>query len=557
MSVRGLRSDIAGDLTDLVARIASAGEVSALLACIADAWRVATGADAGLVLVGDGDGECWVTAAASPDGVTVTADAGSVLADVIADGTVRRIDQDAVAGAICSSDGAVPGGGLGVRISPAGGPDHLLVAIGSGERAVNGDDDAPRIVAAISRIALERNIAAGQADAARAKAAQLVSAGLVLASELNLDDVLQRLVDAAREVFGARYAALGVLDIAGTGLASFVVSGLSDEERARIGDLPRGHGLLGLLIQEPDPVRVASIAADPRAAGFPVNHPQMTTFLGVPIRVGAKVFGNLYVTDKRDGLAFTQDDELGALTLAAQAAVAIGNAQRYSAQEQTALQASRERERATADGLRRAIEAQEAERARIARELHDEAGQELTALALQLRAMDDHVADDVGRAHLAAVRQALAGTSANLRALAIELRPSGLRDHGLASAIVRQAARLQESSGITVDVAIAPIPDGLGESCEIALFRVVQEALTNVVRHSHAGRASVVASVHDGRLRVVIEDDGTGFDPSAPTDRLGLAGIRERIQLIGGELRIESARREGTTVIVEVEIRNG
>jgi signal transduction histidine kinase len=282
----------------------------------------------------------------------------------------------------------------------------------------------------------------------------------------------------------------------------------------------------------------------------------MTTFLGVPVRVGAKVFGNLYVTDKLDGREFTEDDELVALTLGAQAAVAIGNAQRYGEQEQVALQASREWEHARAQGFRRAIEAQETERARIARELHDEAGQELTALALQLRAMDDHVIGEEGRAHLAAARHALARTSANLRALAIELRPSGLKDHGLASAIERQAARVQESSGIAIDLVVASIPGNLGDAVEIALFRVVQEALTNVARHSDAQHVSVVASAKGGRLRLVIEDDGKGFDPEAPTDRLGLAGIRERIQLIGGGLRIESAPQAGTTVIVELEISN-
>ncbi len=542
-------------VTGAVARIASGGDTSALVECIADTWRRVVGAPVGIVFAAGGN-RGWTSAATSPAGVMGDPQAGVVLAGVLPDGIVRQITADAVPTAFSGLSPAVLGIGVGVRLTPTGQPPVLLVALGVDGPVAASVMDAAQALATISVIALERDTARAQADAERARATSLVSAGIVLSAELNLDDVLQRLVDTAREVLSAKYAALGVLDEDGAALANFVTSGLSADDRHGIGELPRGRGLLGLLITEPYPVRVPSIADDARSAGFPAGHPQMTTFLGVPIRVGAKVFGNLYVTDKLDRQPFSAQDELVALTLAAQAAVAIGNAQRYSEQEQSALQASRERERATADGLRRAIEAQEAERARIARELHDEAGQELTALALQLRAMDDHVTDEPGRAHLAAVRHALARTSTNLRALAIELRPSGLKDHGLASAIERQAARVQESSGIAIDVAVATIPDGLDDAFEIALFRVVQEALTNVVRHSGAKRASVVASLRAGRLRVVIEDDGRGFDPSAPTDRLGLAGIRERIQLLGGGLRIESARRVGTTVIVELEVSN-
>lgn len=542
------------DVWDSVVRMASATTPEGLFASLVDGWRRATGAAAGIVLTGD-DATGWTVAAATPVGVSAVADAGEVLAAILVDGMVRSVDVRPAALVISGPDVIRDGPGLGVRLS-AGTATHLLVGLGLDDAPSGATMDTARAVAAMGQVLLECSAARALADLERSKAGKLVSAGMALSSELDLDEVLQRVVDTACEVLGARYAALGVLDAQRTGLANFVTSGLDDAQRSVIGELPRGRGLLGLLITDARPVRVASIVDDPRAAGFPSGHPRMTTFLGVPIRVGAKVFGNLYVTDRLEG-SFSEEDELVALTLAAQAAVAIGNAQRYSEQEQTALRAAQDRERATANGWRRAIEAQEAERARIARELHDEAGQELTALALHLRAMDDHVSDEAGRERLAEVRRALARTSANLRALAIELRPSGLREHGLASAIERQAERLQESSGVAIDVAVAAIPDGLVDAFEIALFRVVQEALTNVVRHSGANRASVVASLRAGKLRVVIEDDGKGFDPSAPTDRLGLAGIRERIQLLGGGLRIESARRAGTTVIVELEVSNG
>ena len=542
------------EVWDALARMASATTASESVANLADAWRRATDADAAVVWTRD-DETGWTIAATRPGGVSAATEAGDVLAEILVDATVRSVDAHGASLGVSGPRGMRDGPGLGVRLS-AGGREFLLVGLGLHDAPSRATMSAARAVAAMGHAVLGRGASRALADIERSKADKLVSAGMALSSELDLDEVLQRVVDTACDVLGARYAALGVLDSRRTGLANFVTSGLGDAERRAIGDLPRGRGLLGLLITDARPVRIASIVDDPRSAGFPSGHPPMTTFLGVPIRVGAKVFGNLYVTDRLEG-SFSDEDELVALTLAAQAAVAIGNAQRYSEQEQTALQAAQDRERATADGWKRAIEAQEAERARIARELHDEAGQELTALTLHLRAMDDHVSDEAGRAGLAEVRRALARTSANLRALAIELRPSGLREHGLASAIERQAERLQESSGVAIDVAVAAIPGGLVDAFEIALFRVVQEALTNVVRHSGAKRASVVASLRDGRLRVVIEDDGKGFDPSVPTDRLGLAGIRERIQLLGGGLRIESARRAGTTVIVELEVANG
>ncbi len=145
------------------------------------------------------------------------------------------------------------------------------------------------------------------------------------------------------------------------------------------------------------------------------------------------------------------------------------------------------------------------------------------------------------------------GISGSLRNLATDLRPSGLREHGLSSAIERQAARLREATGMAVDVLVNDLPDDLPEEVQIALFRVVQEALTNVARHSGAGQASVVVSRHGGHIRVVVEDDGRGFDTAGPSNRLGIPGIRERVELIGGSLRIESAVGAGTALIVDLE----
>jgi PAS domain S-box-containing protein len=413
-------------------------------------------------------------------------------------------------------------------------------------------DAAPRL-AHFARLA---EIAIAKAES-RSRMAALVESGITIASGLDLETVLQRLLETARAVLGARYAALGVLSGDGSHLARFLWSGLDEDAAARIGEPPHGGGLLGLLIEHPRPLRVERIGGHPASSGFPAGHPQMASFLGVPITLGDEVFGNLYLTDKVGG-PFTSDDERLAETLAAQAAVAVANARTFAAERErllasAAVQAARVRERAAAEGLRRAIEAQEAERARVARELHDEAGQVLTAIALHLRALEGHVDDAPGRERLAELRRAVNAASVGLRDLATRLRPSGLHEHGLASALERQADRLRESAPIEVDVSLEDLPADLPEAVQITLFRVVQEALTNVARHSGATAVSVMARRHGGRVRVMVEDNGRGFDPDAPTRRLGLVGISERVALLGGELQIESAAGQGCTVVVELD----
>lgn len=542
----------------------------------------------------------------------------------------------------------------------------------------------------------------GENDAlerARERTARLVRAGATIGEGLELRDVLLRLAEASREVIGAKYAALGVLNHDHTELSDFIWCGLDPDQARAIGDLPRGRGILGALIRDVRPLRLGRLSDDPRSVGFPPNHPPMSSFLGVPVAIGGEVFGNLYLTEKIDG-EFTEEDEQIAVALAAQAAaavdkmrrlereerrvaelksvqevaaamlrtldldsllplvarrarhltgadlvavglvddgrvairfaygegapdvqgqvlamddegameslrelvgvahcelawlliggervgilaacghrsfddagrrllntfssqaaIAVANAKTFAEEREKLLAsaevaAARAGEKAAEEGLRRAIAAQEAERARIARELHDEAGQVLTALAVQLRALEVHV-DDAGRAQLADLRALVNNASSGLRSLATELRPSGLREHGLAAAITRHADRVYEMSGIRVDSALEAVPSDLSEDVQIAVFRVVQEALTNVARHSGAGRASVLATSRGAHLRVVVEDDGAGFDPSLPTGRLGIAGMRERMELVGGELRIESTPGSGAAVVIDLEV---
>jgi signal transduction histidine kinase len=563
-------------------------------------------------------------------------------------------------------------------------------------------DEAARAVDAFagllaSGIALEG--AGRRAEDARSRMASLVDAGLSLGRVLALDDLLTRIVQSAQTVLGARYAALGVLDATGTELARFVTAGISEEEHERIGALPRGRGILGVLIRDARPLRLERLSDDPRSAGFPPNHPPMTSFLGVPIALRGEAFGNLYLTDKAGGAPFTEEDEQMALMLAAQAAVAVDNVRRFEAERRRAdeiesvlevgravlstldidallplvarrarrltgaetvgvavrdgdelvfryvhgidalgmegstgplhpeslaealrtslgapevqvcaldvggvtagalvavgwrpfdegarrlletfssqvavalvnaravageresllLAARREaqkiRERGQAESRRRAIEAQEAERARVARELHDESGQVLTALAVHLRALEADVEPGGIRDRISDMRRQLSEASVSLRELTTRLRPTAIDEHGLADAIEEQAARLRRA-GVAVDVELRGLDPPPREEVQTVVFRVAQESMTNIARHSRATHASVVVSVREGRLRLVVEDDGVGFDPAAPTRRLGLAGIRERVEMLGGGLRIESSPGNGTAVVVDLE----
>jgi signal transduction histidine kinase len=161
------------------------------------------------------------------------------------------------------------------------------------------------------------------------RAERLLETGLALAAELSLPALLRRIVELAVELSGATYGALGVLSADGIGLNDFITTGISESERAAIGPLPEGHGILGLLIREPEPLRLADIARDPRSAGFPSNHPPMRSFLGAPVRAHGRVFGNIYLTDKKDASEFSEDDQASIVVLATQAGVAIANAHLY------------------------------------------------------------------------------------------------------------------------------------------------------------------------------------------------------------------------------------
>jgi len=531
----------------------------------------------------------------------------------------------------------------------------------------------------------------------------LVEAGIALSSELTLDAVLQRLIEAAAELTGARYAALGVVDASGKELERFLTHGIDPETHAAIGDLPRGRGILGVLIRDARPLRLHDIADDDRSVGFPPNHPPMQTFLGVPVLLRGIAYGNLYLTEKAGGEDFTDEDEEVVTLLASQAAVAIENARLYESSREWARQLESLDEItnamlseieparllqlvvdhmsglldarfvavliATGDGwleiaaahgesaaelvgqrlpversksgrvflegtparvdsvlddpdadpdlmrrlggraglwaplvvrdetigvlmaldrrqadprftdadlrltqrfatraavavdlsrrvarttVQRIVGGQEQERRRLSRELHDETGQALTSILLGLKAIEDARGTDRFPAALADLRELVVATLQDVRRLAVELRPKALDDFGLVPALERLTSAFAEQTGIAVHLESRLPEPRLPPEIETVLYRVVQEALTNVVKHAHAEHVSVLLHARQGRVAIVIEDDGRGFTESDETTGIGLLGMRERVALVGGTVAVESSAGTGTTIVVEV-----
>jgi signal transduction histidine kinase len=404
------------------------------------------------------------------------------------------------------------------------------------------------------------------APSGRGRLEALLRAALDLTSEHDVGVILQRVVNSAAEVAGARYAALGVYNRAGS-MERFVHHGMDAETAKRIGHLPEGRGLLGELIVADGPIRLADLATDPRSCGFPPHHPPMRSFLGVPLRLGPRRFGNLYLTEKRGGGKFDAEDERMVTTLATFASAAIEGAVLVAAERDRAdarleLAAAQERARAHAEMLAHVIEAQEAERARVARDLHDQIGQALTSVLLALKLVTDSLSREPpdildSRARADEVRTLVADALQDVRQLAYDLRPSVLDDIGLVPAVRRLTDDLAARHGVAVDLELGGFSGDTRFAAEIetVVYRIVQEALTNVARHAHASRASVSFVVTGDCLRARVVDDGAGFNvPTGPIRSLGLAGMTERAGLVGGTVNVTSGLGAGTTVVLEVPL---
>jgi two-component system, NarL family, sensor histidine kinase DevS len=532
---------------------------------------------------------------------------------------------------------------------------------------------------------------------------RLVETGIALSSELSLDSLLRKLVETAVELTDARYGALGVIDRTGRALERFIPVGIDEQLAKAIGDPPLGRGILGVLIRDRQPLRLADLSEDPRSAGFPPGHPPMKTFLGEPIMLRGTAFGNLYLTEKAGGEEFTEEDEEVVRVLAAQAAVSIENARLYASARQwsrelellnevsdalatetdlgqlldlaagklqelvdarvvmiqqpvpaghaLAVKAAagegaeplrgrlldrrrskagrtlarrrseridsllddpevdqstprlvdatsalyvpllaRERalgivvaydkrgsdprfsdadmriaqafanrvalalelsERVARESVNTLLEGQELERRRLARELHDETGQALTSILLGLKTLEQQV----GSEPLAELRELVGSALADVRRLTTELRPPALDDFGLEPALERLARMTGERGGLDVHVSVAAPAGTLQASQETTIYRIVQEALTNVVKHASARTVSVLVTAAGGAVRTVIEDDGVGFSPeSVRADALGLVGMRERVLLLGGRFEAHSSPGAGTTLLAELPL---
>jgi len=536
---------------------------------------------------------------------------------------------------------------------------------------------------------------------------RLLDVGQALVAELDIERLLYQVLEVARELTGARYAALGVLDERRERLERFLTVGIDEATHAAIGELPRGNGILGMLISEPRPLRLHDVGAHPQSYGVPIDHPPMHSFLGVPILIRGEAYGNLYLTEKGGG-EFDEGDEEAVIVLAGWAAIAIENARLYrdvrsrrdelertvSALETTtaiaravggetdlqrileliakrgrALVAARaivielaegpdlvikavageldpaligqhipiegslggnvlrsrraerladapkrlrfqlaervnahtgllvplvfrdqavgvaaafdrvtegpeftaEDERlmeafaasaatavATAQtvatqALERSVEASELERRRWARELHDDSLQELAAIKLRLGALARTKPEEVP----AAVAQAIEHVDASIqamRSLITDMRPASLDQLGVAPALEALAERWSGLSGIDValdvDLRFESGEDRfrLSAPIETTVYRVVQEALTNVAKHAGAQRVSVTVVERDGAVEIAVTDDGRGFSGGEPSDGFGLIGMRERIRLVRGRYELESEPGQGTTV---------
>ncbi|MGH9179049.1 MAG: histidine kinase [Acidimicrobiales bacterium] len=370
----------------------------------------------------------------------------------------------------------------------------------------------------------------------------VAEAVLGMAGDLSVDAVLERLVAAARDLAGARYAALGVPD-EDQGFARFITAGMTAGEIEAMGPLPRTHGLLGAMLVDPAPYRTGDITTDARFRGWwPSTHPRMRSFLGVPIVFRGDVIGAFYLTDKETGGVFTAGDEAAVGVLAAHAAVLMEHARLYEESRELSV-----------------VE----ERNRLARELHDAITQTLFSLRLTLETAASLLATDPDRAgaELATARGLLDAVFAELRVLVFELRPPALAEDGLVATLGKHLDVVGRAHGLAVRLRTEG--DGaarLGPDRERELLRIVQEALTNAVRHAGATSLEVVLAFGPGAVSATVRDDGRGFDPEARairSRRLGLTSIRERAQAMGGRAVIESAPGQGTTVRVEVPVANG
>jgi signal transduction histidine kinase len=361
----------------------------------------------------------------------------------------------------------------------------------------------------------------------------LLDAIVAVGSELSLPLVLRRIVETATGLVGARYGALGVLDETHTRLAEFLTTGMDGSTVEKIGTPPSGHGILGLLIVDPRPIRLPDLNAHPDSYGFPPGHPPMTSFLGVPIRVRGRVFGNLYLTEKTNGTEFTDADLEFAEAVASVAGVAVENARLHSQV-----------------GELRVVE----DRERIARDLHDTVIQRLfaTGLALQslaARANDTEVVD-----RLQQVVEDLDDTVRRIRTTIFELQRPRIPGRSIRREVLDLVSETLEHTEMEPSVRFDGAVDlTIPETVADHLVAVVRESVSNVVRHSGASKLVVDITVND-HVEVRVIDNGRGLSPESSPDSRGLHNLRSRAQELGGDMTLEQTPGGGATLVWRVPL---
>lgn len=360
---------------------------------------------------------------------------------------------------------------------------------------------------------------------------RLLEASLLLESNLHVSGLLSHIVEEALALAGARYGALGVLDAAARKLVEFHVSGLRPEDEARLleGPLPTGRGVLGVLIDDPRPIRIRAIGNHPASIGFPEGHPPMTSFLGAPIKVRDRVYGILYLTDKIGAAEFTSDDEAVIAALAVAAGIAVENARLHQRAGEAAVYEERER---------------------MARDLHDGLIQRLFAIGLSLQGLTGARAGHEALPGIDAIVDDIDETIRQVRTTIFELGDEG-RGRGIRSDVRTLVTELEPVLGFRVPIDfVGPLDASVSDEVADQLLATLREALSNVARHARATGASVSLAVAGRDCRLQVHDDGQGIvEPPAPGGGHGLPNMRNRAECLGGSFEILQPGSGGTTLV--------
>jgi signal transduction histidine kinase len=363
----------------------------------------------------------------------------------------------------------------------------------------------------------------------------LHEASLALIKDVSLDHLLERIAKVACEQADARYAALGVLDEDGK-LVKFITVGMTDDEIKLIAHPPVGRGLIGELMNTEAPLRVPVIQGHPRSSGFPAHHPHMVSFLGVPIRTANIQLGQIYLTEKIGGTAFTADDEKIIQMLAAYAAAAIQNARLHENTHRLAVLEERER---------------------IGMDLHDGIIQSIYGVGLSLESALHSFEEDPqdAKSRILHSIESLNQAIRDLRAYILDLRPRQMGSEGLISGLNRLITEFRANTLATVqltgtdhDLKELPQPRSM------ALFHICQEALANIAKHAKAKQVDISLWSTEERVLMEIHDNGRGFEMEKMNATIGhgLANMQTRARSVGGDVDISSVVGEGTTVLAWV-----